>query len=197
MEAGDMKHRSSQTLFDHWSERRGERPLPERGEIDPGAIRGALGDTFVLAFSPLDEHPFRLAGTRICSLLGRELKGTSFNRLWARPIAGIADLVRVAADESVGVVAGASGRTADGDALDLELLLLPLRHWGRTHVRLIGTLAPLRNPYWAGAKPLGPLTLGEHRYVGGTMPGWNIAAGASDNVVRLRRKMIVHQGGQP
>lgn len=192
-----MKHRASQSLFAHWSERRRERPLPERGEIDPGAIRGALGDTFVVAFNEREEHPFRLAGTRICALFGRELKGTPFTRLWTRPLAGIADLVRIAADESIGVVAGACGHSADGDSLDLELLLLPLRHWGHTHVRLIGTLAPLRSPYWLGAKPVGPLTLTEHRYVGEVAPDRNTLAAAADNVVRLQQRLTVYDGGKP
>lgn len=190
-----MKHRSSQILFAHWNERRREHPLPERGEIDPGAIRAALGDTFILAFNELQKHPFRLAGTRVCALFGRELKETPFVRLWS-DIRGesIGELIRIAADESLGVVAGASGRTAEGDSLELELLLLPLRHWGRTHVRLIGTLAAMSRPYWLGTQPLRHLTLGDYRYVDAeaALEAWPRA----DNVIRLRNRLIVYQGGQ-
>jgi hypothetical protein len=191
-----MKHLSSRDLFAHWNDRRGNRPAPERGEIDPGAIRGALADSFILSFNPLTNHPFRLAGTRLCALFGRELKGQAFGELWDRPRQRqISDLATVVADESVGIVAGAVGWTAEGFSVDLELLLLPLRHCGRTHVRLIGTLAPLAAPYWLGASPVVTLALGAHRYLGPAVE----AAAAPPPVeagARLRRGLLVYDGGQ-
>jgi len=51
-----MKHDSTRTVFDYWTERRGDRPAPERSEIDPGAIRHALGDTFMLAADFVGQH---------------------------------------------------------------------------------------------------------------------------------------------
>jgi hypothetical protein len=191
-----MKHLSSRDLFAHWNDRRGNRPAPERGEIDPGAIRGALADSFILSFNPLTNHPFRLAGTRLCALFGRELKGQAFGELWDRPRQRqISDLATVVADESVGIVAGAVGWTAEGFSVDLELLLLPLRHCGRTHVRLIGTLAPLAAPYWLGASPVLTLALGAHRYLGPAVEDAPapppVEAGA-----RLRRGLLVYDGGQ-
>src|SRR3979411_214660 len=51
------------------------RRAPERGDIEPGAIRNVLGDSFIIAYDPEADHPFRLAGTRVCALFGRELKG--------------------------------------------------------------------------------------------------------------------------
>ena len=73
-----MKHPSIRELFDYWNKRRGGRPAPERGEIEPGAIRHVLADTFILAFDAGAGHPFRIAGTRVCALFGRELKGAAF-----------------------------------------------------------------------------------------------------------------------
>jgi hypothetical protein len=191
-----MKHLSSRDLFAHWNDRRGNRPAPERGEIDPGAIRGALADSFILSFNPLTNHPFRLAGTRLCALFGRELKGQAFGELWDRPRQRqISDLATVVADESVGIVAGAVGWTAEGFSVDLELLLLPLRHCGRTHVRLIGTLAPLAAPYWLGASPVLTLALGAHRYLG---PAVEVAPAPPpvEAGARLRRGLLVYDGGQ-
>jgi hypothetical protein len=162
-----MKHLSSQTLFAHWNDRRGSRPAPERGEIDPGAIKVALADSFILSFNQLTNHPFRLAGTRVCALFGRELKGQGFVELWDRPKQRqINDLAAIVADEQFGIVAGAVGWTVEGFSVDLELLLLPLKHCGRTHVRLIGTLAPLAVPYWLGSSPVHAIALGSHRYLG-------------------------------
>jgi hypothetical protein len=67
-----MKHSSIRELFDYWNERRGRRAAPERGDIEPGDIRGVLADTFILAFDAPASHPFRIAGTRVCALFGRE-----------------------------------------------------------------------------------------------------------------------------
>jgi hypothetical protein len=194
---GGMKHRSSQILFAHWNQRRGERALPERGEIDPGAIRGGLGDTFILEFNPLLQHPFRLAGTRVCALFGGELKGRPFVPLWDRKGGGqILELLRVLADEAIGIVGGVTGTTGEGDTIGLELLLLPLRHWGHSHVRLIGALSPLRDPYWLGAHPLCGLALGEYRYMGASVESPAPPLPPRDEALQRRRGLVVYNGGQ-
>jgi hypothetical protein len=56
-------------------------------------------------------------------------------------------------EETAGVVAGLRARAGD-DAVDLELLLLPLRHRGRTQARVIGTLSAARLPEWIGLRPV-------------------------------------------
>ena len=48
-----MKQASSRELFGYWTAKRGSRPAPERGEIEPSAIRRALGDVFILEFDRL------------------------------------------------------------------------------------------------------------------------------------------------
>ena len=161
-----MKQTSSRELFGYWTARRGTRSAPERGEIEPSAIRRALGDVFVLEFDCREGHPFRLAGTRICALFGRELRNEAFLNLWDDDTrAQLAHLLAVVADETNGVVAAAQGRTAEGWSQDLELLLLPLAHRGDTHARMIGSLAPLAAPFWLGTSSLGTLTLGSIRHL--------------------------------
>jgi hypothetical protein len=161
-----MKQASSRELFGYWAARRGSRAAPERGEIEPSAIRRALGDVFILEFDRGCGHPFRLAGTRVCTLFGHELKSRCFIDLWeAGSRATIADLLDGVADEATGLVASAHGRTAEGWAQDVELVLLPLAHRGDTHARMIGVLAPLSTPFWLGAGRLGPLTLGNIRHL--------------------------------
>ena len=140
-----MKHAASRELYDYWERQRGRRAAPERAEIEPGAIRGALSDAFILSLEAAHGHPIRLAGTRICALFDRELKGEPFLRLWAadsRTI--IAGLLAILADERVGTVAGATGRNRAGEAIDLELLLLPLDAPRPSFARAIGVLAPLQ-----------------------------------------------------
>ena len=40
-------------------------------------------DTFILALDGSADHPIRLAGTRVCALFDREIKGEAFLRLWS------------------------------------------------------------------------------------------------------------------
>ena len=162
-----MKHASSQELFAHWRDRRGARIAPERAEIDPGAIRKALGDAFLLGLDAKTDPAFRLAGTRVCALFGRELKAEIFIELWQEENrAAVRDLLAIVAEEMIGVVAGATGRTREGLRADLELLLLPLRHRGRRQLRMIGMLAPFEPPFWLGSAGVERLQLRAWRQLG-------------------------------
>jgi hypothetical protein len=161
-----MKHAASRALYAHWQEKRGARPAPERTEIDPGAIRGVLADAFILALDRGAGHPVRLAGTRICALFGREIKGEPFLDFWASNRATMEGLLSILRDECTGTVAGAAAQNASGESVELELLLLPLSMQRPIFARAIGVLAPLRMPSWLGASPLGPITLGGRRHVG-------------------------------
>lgn len=174
---------------------RGGHDSPERADISPGVLRGALGDTFILSFDAAGGHPFRLAGTRVCALFGRELRSQPFTRLWAEPERlRIASLLATIADEAVGVTAGVKGRTSAGEALDLELLLLPLRLNGHTHQRLIGSLAAAATPYWVGIRPLTALTLAEHRFI--DQATRSPAPPLRVPPARVRHGLAVYDGGQ-
>ena len=193
-----MKHPSNRELYGYWNERRGNRLAPERADIEPSAIRQVLGDTFVLAADGNPHHPFRLAGTRLCALFSRELKGESFVRLWERSAqVGMRELIAVVIEEKVGVVASVTGATSDDSilAVGLELLLLPLGHAPRTEPRVLGALAPMAAPYWLGAEAIGALELGMFRHVGPASD-----AVAAPRVVaaagRLKHGLTVYDGGR-
>ena len=193
-----MKHSANRELFEYWNERRGTRLAPDRADIDPAAIRKVLGDTFVLEANGIENHLFRLAGTRLCALFGRELKTESFIKLWQRSgQSAIRELVAVVTEEKVGIVASATGATSDDTLapVQLELLLLPLAYQSRAEARVLGALAPLAVPYWLGAKAIGPLTLGMFRHIGGASaeaaaPMFKAAAG------RIRHGLTVYDGGR-
>ena len=72
----------SRELYAYWDTLRAGRSAPERNDIDPGAIRGILADTFVLDFDPKRGFPFRIAGSRANALFLRELRGFPFLQLW-------------------------------------------------------------------------------------------------------------------
>jgi hypothetical protein len=200
-----MKHASSRDLFAYWEERRGKRPAPERVDIEPGAIRQVLSDTFILAASDTaGGHPFRLAGTRVCALFGRELKGESFIGLWAAASQrAVTDLLTILAEESVGTVAGVTAVGENNDPVGLELLLLPLGTRRPSLARGIGVLAPLKVPAWLGASPIGALTLGSRRYLGDgaerrLLPRLLTPAFLKPGLLapRLRRGFVVYEGGR-
>lgn len=193
-----MKHSSTRSLFDYWNERRGDRPAPERFDIDPAEIRHALGDTFMLAADFVDQLRFRLAGTRVCALFCREIKGEVFASLWDEASQkAVEELTLAVTTENEGFVAGIIGRSEDGQELALEMLLLPLAHVGHARIRALGVLAPFEPPYWLGEKPIVALELATLRHVG---------AGADSLVTphfkhapenaRLRHGFVVYSGGR-
>jgi len=193
-----MKQTSSRELFGYWTARRGTRAAPERGEIEPSAIRRALGDVFILEFDRRQGHPFRLAGTRLCALFARELRNEAFLNLWDEETrAQLAQLLAVVADEATGVVAAAKGRTAEGWQQDLELVLLPLAHRGDTHARMIGSLAPLAAPFWLGTSRLGALTLGNTRHLDPALEAPTAARlVAGTQGLARRAAFTVYEGGR-
>ena len=192
-----MKHVSSALVLDYWQDRRRNRPAPDRADIDPGEIRQALGDTFMLAADFVDELRFRLAGTRVCALFGREIKGESFTALWSEDSRKqIDELVTVVTEEATGAVAGLVGTAADGSATDVEMLILPLAHTGLARIRAMGVLAPVVPPYWLGEKPVVELSLRSLRHLGEdsgrAAPRFVSGAGGG----RPRHRFVVYSGGR-
>jgi hypothetical protein len=192
-----MKHAASRELYAYWDERRGNRAAPGRAEIEPGAIRHVLGDAFILSLDAGAGHPFRLAGTRICALFGRELKGEPFIGLWAaasQPT--IAGLISILQGEQVGTVAAVTAQNADGEPTDLELLLLPLSSTRPSLARAVGILAPLEAPKWLGLSPIGALTVGPRRHLGAELETRLLPRFMASRRNQLRRSLVVHDGGR-
>lgn len=191
-----MKHPASRMLFSYWDALRGERAAPERGEIEPGEIRHILADTFVLELGPTREARFRLAGTRFCALFGRELRDARIVDLWPEPTRhDVRRNIDVVVDETAGVLCGLLGSTEDGETVDLELLLLPVRHRGRPDVRMLGCLSPRTVPTWIGYKPVKALATVSMRVI------W--PSGRAIEPIRppldadeRRRRFVVHSGGR-
>jgi hypothetical protein len=191
-----MKHPSIRELFDYWNERRGKRIAPERADIEPEAIRRALADTFMLSFDSSLRHPFRIAGTRVCALFRRELKGEGFLDLWSVTSRNdIRDILDSVADQSVGVVAGVAAAGVTDAELSFELLLLPLSHCARPSARLLGALVPSEPPLWLGTRTLSDLVVLTHRYVGPAAVGKIQPRGPVTSRGRLQHGFVVYDGG--
>jgi hypothetical protein len=102
----------------------------------------------------------RISGARTNALFLRELRGAAFLELWQEPDQGeIAAMLSVVAGEAVAVVAGVSAAPEGLRPVELELLLLPLRHRGDTHSRVLGACSPAFLPSWIGLVAAAPMRL--------------------------------------
>src|SRR6476660_128913 len=138
-----MKHPSSREFFAYWDAKRGDARAPDRSEIEPGAVRELLGDIFVLSYDNEAGYPFRVAGTRVCAMLCRDLKDLSFSALFAPASRReIAEIITFVAEEMLAAIAGITATSQDGSTAHLELLLLPFNHRAHSPVSMTGLLAP-------------------------------------------------------
>ncbi|WP_213738357.1 PAS domain-containing protein [Bradyrhizobium sp. dw_411] len=141
-----MKHPSSREFFAYWDEQRGTARAPDRSEIEPGAVRELLGDIFVLSYDADAGYPFRVAGTRVCALLGCDLKDRSFSALFTPDCRHeIEGVVSAVAEEMLAAIAGITATAQDGSAAHLELLLLPFNTRAHAPISLTGSLAPFES----------------------------------------------------
>ncbi len=150
-----MKHVTTRELYAYWQRLRGARAAPDRSEIEPSDIRRILGDTFILEAVSRTEYRFRLAGTRVCALYGRELKGKDFLSFWTgKDNEAVATMLAAVSQDAAAAVFGMSGRSAHQRDLACEILLLPIRQKGEGWTRIIGSLVPMDDPYWIGIHPI-------------------------------------------
>jgi hypothetical protein len=147
-------------LYGYWSRLRGARRAPERNDVDPGAIRGVLADTFVLDFDESRGFPFRIAGSRANAIFLKELRGLSFLELWRDADRKELDtILHCVADEAQPFLIAAEARPPGLGAVGVEAILLPLRHHGLTHSRVLGALAVHTAQSWIGLVGAGSMTL--------------------------------------
>ncbi|MEX0347222.1 MAG: PAS domain-containing protein [Rhizobiaceae bacterium] len=145
-----MRRDKTIELFHYWNRLRNGRPAPERTEIEPADIKTLLADTFILERDSRSKPVFRLAGTQICAIFARELKGFAFDSLWSDRDASMA---RKLAEDTFGnnsvIVITFEGRSASDRNLEFELILLPLVG-GQDNQRALGAIVPSKRPFWLG-----------------------------------------------
>ena len=136
-----MKNENTRDLHIYWSALRGRRSAPERTDIDPSSIRHLLSDVFLLDLDDTTGAVFRLSGTRICTLFGREMKDEPFSDLFEqRGKDEIDRLIAGVGKDEKPLIAGIVAHADDEQAIICELLLLPLRHRGQRSKRMLGML---------------------------------------------------------
>ncbi|MDL2407310.1 PAS domain-containing protein [Rhizobium calliandrae] len=159
-----MRQKNSVEIFTYWEQLRGNADAPLRNLIEPSAVRHILPELFILE-AVRDQAPrFRLAGTAICSLMGRELRFESFAALWAGGQPD--DAVRIAAgvmEHVVPALIKATGYSIGGRHVTFEMVLMPLRSAGDVCDRLLGCLTPTAHTPWLGSERLEFLALDRSR----------------------------------
>ena len=154
-----MRQQATRELYAYWNSIRRERAAPDRADIDPAAIRRILSDTFIIEADASGEFPLRLSGGRLNALWLDETKGRSFPQLWGEDRASVTAVLWTVMDGAAPVVMGAWAAPHDRAPVELEVLLLPLRHHGRTHARILGAVAAANHPDWLGLIPVDRLVL--------------------------------------
>ncbi len=161
-----MRHQATQSLYAYWNEVRRGRLAPRRLEIQPARIGGLLVDTFILERADRTSFRFRLAGTRVASRFGMDLRAQDFLSCWSEGdrsllehhLAAITELGRAGlfTGEALSVTGPDDGR--DLQSVPFELLMLPLMHTGHSIDRLLCMLVPLEESTLATA-PISGLKL--------------------------------------
>lgn len=164
-----MKHDWTADLLTYWDRLRGTRAAPDRRDVSPRDLGGKLPNIFILR-SDIDDSDaenadtanipaakqwqFRLAGTRLCTLYGRELRNTRFLSLWhedVRPWLG--EQLHLSGLDYRPLRLEHTGVTLGEKACHFETLLLPL-HEADGSPAWIGSMVALDQPLWLGSDPL-------------------------------------------
>ncbi len=151
-----MRFESSKQLYSYWLNLKGERQAPSRCEIEPSDIRSLLGDTFILEVNHEAKYViYRLAGTRLCSAYGREIKGMGYLVHWQEE--DNLDVLRAITNvytDFVPCVFSHLGHTEQKRFMDYETLLLPLLPINDGTTRILGISSPKKAAFWIGAEPI-------------------------------------------
>ena len=160
-----MKQDGSWALFQYWNRLRQGRPAPKRTDIEPADIKTLLGDTFILERDMRGEAIFRLAGTRLCAVYGRELKGFAFTSLWRETDRQMMRRLTASVFQSKAVVVfDFEGYGREDRGAHFEFILLPL-DGGLENPRCLGALSPGTKPFWLGSHPVGDAVIGSVRVI--------------------------------
>lgn len=149
-----MRNAGTVELFRYWNHIRDGKPAPKRTQIEPIDIRTHLADTFILEQGLRREVTFRLAGTRVCAIYGRELKDYSFFGLFSLGDMGLAKRLINACflDKTVSVI-GFDGITKSKKVTAFEGIFMPLAGPSESE-RIFGAIFSESKPFWLGTEPV-------------------------------------------
>lgn len=143
------RQRSDRVIMDllrYWESLRDGRIAPARSEIDPRQIKSALKHTFILEFDPIGGIRFRLAGEKVCALLGMELRGMPAYTLIDPSDRAEFDRTLQAMTRSPEIIEyRLSGSGGEQFTANARMLLLPMQDADGNIARVLGGLS-MRTP---------------------------------------------------
>lgn len=147
-----LRHNNTNQLYRHWAEKRRDSEPPLRHDIQPAAIASSLGNCALLEKQADGTYLFRLAGSRLCSIYGKELTATPIAQLFTpneeRMICQGFDAVAV---EHAAMIIETAGFTQKGRVVAFEAVFLPVIDDQPT---LISVIQNLTTPTWLGSEPI-------------------------------------------
>jgi hypothetical protein len=167
-----MRNTAREEILNYWNGLRGSRAAPLRSDFDPAAMRHFLPHLFILTAAAPGAPTFALAGTQICDLFDRELRGTDYACVWTG----------TAAEEPSEIVdhvlfyerpALLDVRLSPlGDDYPYDMLLMPLRSPENRSDRVLGALTPRVAAVPPLLRPIDALSLENWAFAGtdGAMP---------------------------
>jgi hypothetical protein len=202
-----MRQAATRELLAYWNRLRGERPAPDRADIDLAAVRGSLNDLFMLDVDAAHRFPFLMAGSRINAFACAENLGRSFLTLWAPQDARrIATALATVIEAACPVVAAAEAHPEGYRDAEIEFLFLPLSHGGFAQTRILGLATPAVQPPWVGLLPAANFNLRALRAVeadsswkgrpNGTTLALAAQAKMADRPTDIRAHLRVFDGGK-
>jgi hypothetical protein len=146
-----MQQRTLQILYAYWNGLRGGRVAPSRLEIDPSRVGGILPEIFLVERVDAATYSYRLAGTRLCEMFGRELRGTNMlDGFSAADRALLAHDLALTCGQGAGTHLVVEASAGSSRRVQLETLLLPLMQAGTVIERVIGATSAIASPHWLG-----------------------------------------------
>ena len=161
-----MKHATSKALFSYWDQVRDGRVAPRRLEIEPARLTPILSETFILVRINTVDYPYRLAGTRICDVFGREFRGRNFLDGWTETDrVTLSRQLAVVCQDGAGLVLEMAATGTERHSVILECVILPMLHTTNSITRLLGCAVALDHPAWLGTEPLTSIELLNHKLI--------------------------------
>lgn len=127
-------------LYDYWDEKRGERRMPSRADLDPADMRFILGSLMLadVLRAPLRFH-VRLHGTELARRSGYELSGKMLDELPQPQFRALTHRSWAKSVETRAPFHAIRDRILDGRNARYEVLILPLsRNDGDVDKLLVG-----------------------------------------------------------
>ena len=148
----ELLHPTSRTMFCHWESIRGESTVAKKSDLNLRPIKKILPSVFILQRNPLrQEYSWRLAGTGICKIWGRELTNDDFFRDW---LDFEKQTLALSFDAVTGILQPCITRVRAanmlGEEVGFEILALPVLDNKSGNIQILGTIASFRQPEWMG-----------------------------------------------